>query len=89
MFRGGKPAQRYVPGNVPGAPQTGGTEDKKKLVRSKRPMKEKAETNGHENGDVAPVEEMATLEVAGEDEGTQKKLRNLTKKVSSAKRAAN
>jgi len=52
-------------------------------------VKEKEETNGHENGDVAPVEALATLEVAGEDEGTQKKLRNLTKKVSSAKRAAN
>ncbi len=80
MFKGGKPAQRYVPGSIPGAAQTGAGEDKKKRVRSKRPIKDKEEVNG--NGNVAPVEEMAALQVEdGDDEGVPKKIRNLVKKV--------
>ena len=48
-------------------------------MRSKRPVKEKeAEVNG--NGH-APVDGMAGLDVAGEDEGSQKKLRTMMKKV--------
>jgi translation initiation factor 2A len=77
MFRGGKPAQRYVPGTaVPGAPQGQGQEEKKKRVRSKRPIKE-----SNENGTEAPVEEMKNVEIAGEEDATAKKIRNLSKKV--------
>lgn len=86
MFRGGKPAERYIPGRVPGAPKPAGGEDKKKRVRTKRTGKQKDEESGETNGDAVesavPVEEMASLEVAMEDEATQKKMRNLMKKVS-------
>lgn len=86
MFKGGKPSQRYVPGasSVPGAPSSSGPEEKKKRVRSKRPMKDKdGEANG--NGEVEPpVEEMkaVTVQENGTDEAVAKKLRNLAKKVS-------
>jgi translation initiation factor 2A len=92
MFKGGKPSQRYVPGGgVPGAPPKGdanggGNEDKKKRVRSKRPLKESngveeaiqgIETLGVENGNGETVIE----NTGGEDEVNVKKLRNLSKKV--------
>jgi translation initiation factor 2A len=80
MFKGGKPAQRYVPGGgVPGASQP--QEDKKKRVRSKRPMKEAAETNGNVE---PPVEELKNVEIAGtgaDEDANAKKIRNLSKKV--------
>ena len=97
MFKGGKPSQRYVPGanSVPGAPASPAAEEKKKRVRSKRPMKEKEKdaaggastTAGEANGDgvaTPPVEEMSAVAIpdgAG-DEALAKKLRNLAKKVS-------
>ena len=79
MFRGGKPAQRYVPGTaVPGASQGQGQEEKKKRVRTKRPAKE-----NNENGAVEPpTEELQKVEIGGgEEDATQKKIRNLSKKV--------
>lgn len=82
MFRGGKPAQRYVPGTaVPGA--SAPPEDKKKRVRSKRPMKEAPETNGTVE---PPVQEMKQVEIAGDEDANAKKIRNLSKKVCIGKR---
>ncbi|ORX35304.1 eukaryotic translation initiation factor eIF2A-domain-containing protein [Kockovaella imperatae] len=86
MFKGGKPSQRYVPGanSIPGAPNPSGAgEEKKKRVRSKRPIKDK---DGEANGDrenEPPVDEMTTLKVHdnGVDEAVAKKLRNLAKKL--------
>ena len=86
MFRGGKPSQRYIPGQaVPGAPGAQAAEEKKKRVRSKRYPKEaggEAVTNGAEE---APVEEMKSVQIATPeaDDAAAKKIRNLNKKVGS------
>ncbi|ORY22695.1 eukaryotic translation initiation factor eIF2A-domain-containing protein [Naematelia encephala] len=82
MFKGGKPSSRYIPGAPPpgSAPPASQAEDKKKRVRSKRPLKE--------NGGGAPVEEMEKLEVTPisppvpvEEDPAQKKIRGLQKKL--------
>lgn len=86
-FRGGKPAGRYIPGQPPGAAPPAQAEkgDKKKKVRSKRPMKEGGV--GEDGGEVVGLEkEVEELQV-GEDKGSvdeavQKKIRGLNKKVS-------
>ena len=68
-MRGGKPAQRYVPGRgVPGASQPQ-AEEKKKRVRTKRTKEPEA-----------PVEEMKKVEI-NDDDANAKKLRNLNKKL--------
>ena len=97
MFKGSKPAQRYVPGRVPGAPLPGAAEDKKKKGRNKRSNRENGEANGvvrgedgelNGNGDgdgaAALVEGMTALVTKEEDEAVQKKLRGLFRKVCSA-----
>jgi translation initiation factor 2A len=80
MFKGGKPAARYIPGaGIPGAPPKQPADGKKK--------KNKKKTNG---GDQVLVEEMgkATIELApvvevpATDDAAAKKVRNLEKKVS-------
>jgi translation initiation factor 2A len=105
MFKGGKPAQRYIPGQaIPGAPPPGappgsqgssGKEDKKKRVRSKRPLKEAGVDGGatpdNVNGAATPAdvdEQVGKLQIgentSAVDEAVVKKIRNLTKKVSRA-----
>lgn len=75
MFKGGKPGQRYVPGNaVPGASANGAQDEKKKRVRSKRPAKDAEAPE-------PPVEEMKAVEIAPEEDASAKKIRNLSKKV--------
>lgn len=94
MFKGGKPAQRYVPGHgIPGAgppgsatPGGGKDGDKKKRVRSKRPLKDGAEGKESEANTPAEVAEQVAKVQIGEDAGAvdeavAKKIRNLTKKV--------
>jgi translation initiation factor 2A len=94
MFKGGKPAQRYVPGHgIPGAgppgsatPGGGKDADKKKRVRSKRPLKDGAEGKESEANTPAEVAEQVAKVQIGEDAGAvdeavAKKVRNLTKKV--------
>ena len=80
MFKGGKPAQRYVPGQIPGGMQAGNGDEKKKRMRTKRSSKEKDELDGTANGDGVPTEEIANLKVTEQDE-VMKKIRNLAKKV--------
>lgn len=81
MFKGGKPAARYIPGaGIPGAPPKPAADGKKK--------KNKKKANG---GEQVLVEEMgkATIELApvvevpATDDAAAKKVRNLEKKVSS------
>jgi hypothetical protein len=75
MFKGGKPSQRYVPGqSVPGAPGAAapgaGQEDKKKRTRSKKNAAN-ANANGNGNGAAepeaeaaaAPVEQMSKVDI--------------------------
>ncbi|RSH94843.1 hypothetical protein EHS25_004649 [Saitozyma podzolica] len=94
MFKGGKPAQRYVPGHgIPGAgppgsatPGGGKDADKKKRVRSKRPLKDGAEGKESEANTPAEVAEQVAKVQIGEDAGAvdeavAKKVRNLTKKL--------
>jgi translation initiation factor 2A len=80
MFRGGKPAQRYIPGaGPPGSAPKPAADGKKK--------KNKKKANGDEAG--APVEAMAkttisspVVEAPSGDDAAAKKIRNLEKKVS-------
>jgi translation initiation factor 2A len=92
MFKGGKPSQRYVPGGgVPGAPAKDANgvddKDKKKRVRSKRPLKEQVEevVEGVKDVVVSAAEAVGVVAAtSGEgDDATAKKLRNLNKKVGS------
>ena len=82
-FRGGKPAQRYVPGTVPGAPKPSPADDKKKKSKSKKGPKENGVEPVANGTSTPPVEEMSNLEVKGgePDEAAAKKLRGLKKKV--------
>ena len=92
MFKGGKPAGRYIPGApIPGAPaptaQHGDGNKKKK--NNKKKGKGEGE-NGAAPGPAAPVEEMAKANLNGAvaaspatpDDAAAKKIRNLEKKVS-------
>lgn len=89
MFRGGKPAGRYTPGLPPGAAPASpaaGKEDKKKRVRTKRPQKETAVDGDGVETVAEKVEQMKIEEPAPQstgEEGVQKKIRGLNKKVSS------
>jgi translation initiation factor 2A len=87
MFKGGKPAGRYIPGaGIPGAPPKQPADGKKK--------KNKKKANG---GDQVLVEEMgkATIELApvvevpATDDAAAKKVRNLEKKVSTCSLLSN
>lgn len=94
MFRGGKPAGRYTPGLPPGAapvsPAGGAKEEKKKRVRSKRPLKDGAGGHLGEGGAEETTEAVEGLKAedaapaagASGDEAVQKKIRGLNKKVS-------
>ncbi|WVR03690.1 hypothetical protein IAU60_000685 [Kwoniella sp. DSM 27419] len=86
MFRGGKPAGRYVPGAPPpgSAPKEQGPDEKKKRTRKR---------SGKDKEDDKVAEGMAKLEVAAPapaapepeaeegDDANAKKIRNLTKKL--------
>jgi translation initiation factor 2A len=81
MFKGGKPAQRYIPGSIPGAPAPKHQADGNKKKKNKKKT---------ENGVAPPVGEMekttidspAASEAPATDDAIAKKVRNLEKKVS-------
>ncbi|WWC66619.1 uncharacterized protein I206_100522 [Kwoniella pini CBS 10737] len=79
MFRGGKPAGRYIPGSAPpgSAPkEQANNDDKKKRTRKRG----KAEND--EKPVEAVTEEVAKVDIKDEgDDSTAKKIRNLTKKL--------
>lgn len=75
LFRGGKPAGRYIPGGgVPGAPPGAPAADKPK---KKKNNKKKAAADEDE----APAAEVAKLDLATDEDAAGKKIRNLTKKL--------
>ncbi|KAK6905471.1 hypothetical protein I203_106300 [Kwoniella mangroviensis CBS 8507] len=89
MFRGGKPAGRYIPGApIPGSvPKEAPAEDKKKRTR-KRGKGENGATNEEKEKVEKVTEELAKVEVKdkdnkedGGDDSNSKKIRNLTKKL--------
>lgn len=77
LFKGGKPAGRYIPGTVPGAPVPGTSGaaggEKKKRQRTKN---KKAEPEPE-----APAAELAKVDIAADEDASAKKIRNLTKKL--------
>ncbi|BEJ10879.1 hypothetical protein CspHIS471_0103010 [Cutaneotrichosporon sp. HIS471] len=74
MFRGGKPAGRYIPGTaIPGAPSSGASgADKKKKPRNKK----KAAPEPEEL-----AADLAKVDLKHDEDTAQKKIRNLTKKL--------
>jgi len=90
MFRGGKPAQRYVPGApIPGA-AVPSEETKKKRTRKKKVDKDGAgEANGGVSPADVPTEGMAKVDIgdgnpaetADGDDAAAKRIRNLIKKL--------
>lgn len=87
MFKGGKPAGRYIPGApIPGAPASSAPNaDAGKKKKNKKKGKGEGE-NGGPPAPAAPVEEMANANLNGSapaaDDAQSKKIRNVEKKVS-------
>lgn len=79
MFKGGKPAARYIPGaGIPGAPPKQPVDGKKKKNKKKAKGDEVlVEEMGKATIELAPV-----VEVPATDDAAAKKVRNLEKKVS-------
>ncbi|WOO80461.1 Eukaryotic translation initiation factor 2A [Vanrija pseudolonga] len=83
MFKGGKPAQRYIPGGgVPGAPPGAAADkgEKKKRTRSKNKKGQDAAAEDVPAAAIAKLEVTAEA-AAGDDDANTKKIRNLTKKL--------
>lgn len=78
MFRGGKPAGRYIPGaSVPGAPAKEGADKKKKPKNKKKAAAPEEEAAA----EVAKLDVKDKAPAANDEDAAQKKIRNLTKKL--------
>lgn len=93
MFKGGKPAGRYIPGaSIPGAPASSAQhgDGNKKKKNNKKKGKGEGENGAVPSGPAAPVDEMAKANLNGAvpaspatpDDAAAKKIRNVEKKVS-------
>nr|XP_018266926.1 translation initiation factor 2A [Kwoniella dejecticola CBS 10117]OBR89084.1 translation initiation factor 2A [Kwoniella dejecticola CBS 10117] len=85
MFRGGKPAGRYIPGSAPpgSAPKEPVNDDKKKRTRKRGKGENEEKPAAATSGAVEQVtEDVSKVDIKDEgDDANSKKIRNLTKKL--------